>query len=244
MKSLTPTERRDKAVFISTSAVVAISVLFLSYLFAVQHRLQRMQAIFYADKDSVSVASTACRDTVNTIAETTNVQCVADEAVVGTISKILGNISVFETITYFLIFLCAIILVYVGLSALLDFLINRRKSSLDKLPEQRARILNEDLSDPVGLCKVIDQRILQAKNKSNKSDILALDYLYLSRTGIIIKNKDKAFETRIIKQVPAKSNDGFNCVGLNVIPSQLFIFIPIQYSMRKKNCTSTLSFIH
>lgn len=199
MKSLTPTERRDKAVFISTSAVVAISVLFLSYLFAVQHRLQRMQAIFYADKDSVSVASTACRDTVNTIAETTDVQCVADEAVVGTISKILGNISVFETITYFLIVLCVIILVYVGLSALLDFLMNRRKSSLDKLPEQRARILNEDLSDPVGLCKVIDQRILQAKNKSNKSDILALDYLYLSRTGIIKPRTKSAYQKAFLE---------------------------------------------
>lgn len=125
-----------------------------------------MQDIFYGSKDTVSVASTTYRDTADTVIETMEGSSATDEIVVGTIDKILRNITVFETVTYFLIVLCIISLVYFILSTVREWLINRRKSSFDELSAQQAKILNEDLLDPVGLCEVIDKRIRQARNVS------------------------------------------------------------------------------
>ena len=198
MRSLIPSERRDRVLSISAGALIVITFLFVSYLLAVLNRVQRMQEIF-GDKDSVSVASTACRDTVNTVVETAKESYIVDKIVFESINEILRNVSVFETVTYFLIFMCIITLGNVLLFTVLDWLAKRRRSSFDKLPEQRTRILNEDLSDPVSLCKVIDQRILQAKNKSNKSDLFALDYLYLSRTGMIKPRTKSAYQKAFLE---------------------------------------------
>lgn len=199
MKSLTSSELRNKTLYVSAGVLFAILVLFLSYLVAVMHRLQMMQDVYYGAKDTVCVASAVCKDTINVAVETAERSHAADEIVVETINEIFGDISVFETITYFLITLCSILLVYVGLSTILDWLLCRRQSSFDKLPEQRARILNEDLLDPVGLCKVIDKRIIQAKNKSNKSDRFALDYLYLSRMDMIKPRMKSAYQKAFLE---------------------------------------------
>lgn len=208
MKSLTPSERRNKAMLISASVLITTLVIFLSYLLAVQHRIQRMQDIFYGSKDTVSVASTTYRDTADTVIETMEGSSATDEIVVGTIDKILRNITVFETVTYFLIVLCIISLVYFILSTVREWLMNRRKSSFAELSAQQAKILNEDLLDPVGLCEVIDKRIRQARNKSNKSDLFALDYLYLSRTSIIKPRTKSAYQKAFLE--PFISNSQFS----------------------------------
>lgn len=208
MKPFKPSEHRDKALYIFAVATVAILVLFLSYLLATQHQLRRMNDIYYGTKDSIKVSATACKDSLNSIVETASVPSATDEIVAETIDKILGNITVFETVTYFLIALCIISLVYFILSTVKEWLANRRKSSFEKISQQQAKILNEDLLDPAGLCEVIDKRIKQAKDKSNKTDLFALDYLYLSRTGIIKPRTKSAYQTAFLE--PIISNSQFS----------------------------------
>lgn len=214
MNSLTSAERRGKALIISTATLVAILFLFLSYLVAVQHRLQRMQDIYYGAIDTLCVDSTICQhvanqaayiDTVETFTEIPDNQNYLDEVVVKTIDNILGNISFFETVTYFLIFLCVFVLGYVVISIISEQLQTRRKSSLADLPEERAQIINEYVLDPVGLCQVIDKRISQAKNKRDKSDWFALDYVYLSRKEILKPRTKSAYQKAFLESLIGNS---------------------------------------
>lgn len=182
MKPLHSNENPEKVVKITIGTLVAVVVLFISYLLAVLHRLEMMKEL-YKDVPSDDVVKDV----------TSNLQ------------KILNAVTFFETLTYFLFAVCIIVLVFTGHRSLLHYLSHRQRSSVNDVPQNFADILTDTVLDPLELYKTNVDRIKQAQKSNDCTDRIALIYLYQSREGIIKPRTKSAYHAIFLKDVISNS---------------------------------------